>query len=127
MKQFKFISLGLILISLVWISCEDSPELVENNPPTAAFVYGPELIDTTTTVYFNASSSFDLQDDKILLRYSWDFEGDHNWTAPGISFESNYRYSEPGTYEAGLKVIDTHGWSGEIRKTIIIIDSLNLE
>ncbi len=109
------------------LSCSDSPDLEVNTPPEAAFVYGPDNIDTTTLVYFNASGSTDDQDSQLVLRFSWDFEGNQNWTTPTTSYETTYKYGKPGVYNAGLKVIDTHGWSGETSKTIIVQDTVIIE
>ena len=114
----------LIVIVLFLSSCSDSSKQDENLPPTASFSVAPGTGDTTVVFLFDASLSSDTQDPKSLLTFKWDFEGNRNWTEAVSDPEINHRYSKPGTYEVGLKVIDTEGWSGETSKTVIVSDSL---
>lgn len=112
------------MILLSWYSCSDATELNPNQSPVAVFSFTPENADTSTVFTFDASGSSDLEDPISVLLFRWDFEGKYNWTDPVNNSEANYKFSKPGTYNVGLKVIDTKGWSGEIRKSIIVKDSV---
>ncbi len=122
MKNFSL--LAIMLFSILIFSCQDSTDLNPNTAPTALFMYAPAAIDTSTIVIFNAAASSDLEDDRLLLNYKWDFEGKMIWTEPSSDPEAIHIYTKAGTYDVGLKVLDTEGWSGEIRKSIIVVDSL---
>ena len=122
MKTFFFIA--LLIVSVFYMSCKDSTDLNPNTAPVAKFSYSPSLIDTTTLVIFNASASTDVEDLTDNLKFSWDFECQMNWTEPSSNPERLFKFTNPGSYEVGLKVIDSEGWSGEIKKTVIVVDSI---
>jgi|GEM_PF-3325877 len=122
MKKYYLIVIALVLLSVY--SCKDSTQLNVNNNPTAVFNFSPVNIDTTTVVTFNSTGSSDPEDGQNLLRYSWDFEGDMDWTEIVTNKEMSHKYTEPGTYTVTLKVFDTQGWSGETQQTVIVNDSI---
>ncbi len=122
MKTLYFTT--LVIISVFYMSCQDSTDLNPNTPPTAKFTFSPSLIDTTTLVVFNASASSDSEDLTDKLQFKWDFEGKLKWTESSSNAERIYKYSSPGTYEVGLKVYDSEGWSGDTYKTVIVVDSI---
>ncbi len=125
MKQIDFIASSLVfMILLSCYSCKDNAELSNNQPPIAVFSFTPENADTSTVFTFNASESSDMEDHDSSLSYKWDFEGKLDWTEPVNDTIANYKYSEPGTYNVGLKVIDTQGWSDEMRIDVIVEDSI---
>ena len=115
-----------LFASLLFIvcSCSDSSVIEPNNPPVASFSFSPANADTSTIFTFDASASTDLEDVTSTLLFKWDFEGKSNWTEAVNDPIANYKYSKPGTYQVGLKVIDSEGWSGETRKDIIVRDSV---
>ena len=113
---------AVILFS--WFSCSDASDIKPNNPPVPPFSFSPENADTLTIFTFDASASTDLEDVTSTLLFKWDFEGKSNWTEAVNDPVANYKYSKSGTYEVGLKVIDSEGWSGEARKDIIVRDSV---
>ncbi|MCK5775889.1 MAG: PKD domain-containing protein, partial [Bacteroidales bacterium] len=90
----------------------------------AVFSVTPENADTSTVLTFNAGGSSDMEDRASILSYRWDFEGKLNWTEPVNDTLANFKYSKPGTYNVGLKVIDTQGWSDETRIDVIVEDSI---
>jgi len=122
MQLFKIISISTIVLLLC--ACSDSDDSNINFPPTADFSFVPENADTSTVFTFDASASFDEEDQGISLLFRWDFEGKHHWTDAVKDPLVNYKYSKSGTYNVGLKVIDSEGWSGETTRTIIVSDSL---
>ncbi len=125
MKLSEIIAFSVVLtILLSCYSCKDNAELSNNQPPIAVFSFTPENADTSTVLIFNASGSSDLEDPDNSLLYKWDFEGKLDWTEPVNDTIANYKYSEPGTYNVGLKVIDTQGWSDEMRIDVIVEDSI---
>ena len=121
MKLFNFIP---ILVLVLLYSCSDSNDANINLPPTAAFSYAPENADTCTVFTFDASASSDEEDENTALLFKWDFEGKHRWTAAVKEPIYNYKYKKSGTYNVGLKVIDSEGWSGETTQTVIVSDTL---
>jgi len=125
MKLSEIIVSSIVLtILLSCYSCKDNTELNNNQPPIAVFSFTPENADTSTVFTFNASESSDLEDHDSSLLYKWDFEGKLDWTEPVNDTIANYKYSKPGTYNVGLKVIDTQGWSDETRIDVIVEDSI---
>lgn len=125
MKSIKFISLALFLMVLMlWYSCSDITELDQNQSPTAVFSFTPENADTSTVFTFDAAGSGDLEDPISSLLFRWDFEGKYNWTEPENNPVANHKFTKPGIYNVGLKVIDTEGWSSEARTDVIVKDSL---
>lgn len=125
MKIIKFSLICLItMMLLVWYSCSNASDLNPNHTPNAVFSYTPVNADTSTVFSFDGSESSDMEDPNSALLFTWDFEGQYQWTDPVNSPEANYKFSNPGTYVVCLKVIDTDGWSGEARKDIIVHDSI---
>ena len=125
MKQIDFIALSVVLMILLsCYSCNDATEFDKNQPPVAVFSFTPENADTSTVFTFNASASSDLEDHSNSLSYRWDFEGRSIWTEPVNDPIANYKFLKPGTYNVGLKVIDTQGWSDETREEVIVQDSI---
>ena len=125
MKKHLFIPVSLIVVlSIFSYSCKSSIDLNPNTIPTASFVSSPTIVDTSTMITFDASASFDNEDKQDQLTYSWDFEGNLNWTTPTNTSVVFYQYSNAGTYDAALKVLDTQGWSGGTTSTIIVRDSI---
>lgn len=122
MKRHFVIALTIILVSIY--ACKDSSELNVNTTPTATFTFSPINIDTSTVVTFNATGSSDIEDAQALLRYSWDFEGNMEWTEAAINPIMSHKFTKSGAYKVGLKVIDTQGWSGETNSTVIVHDSI---
>jgi len=87
-----------------------------NISPTASFTYSPENPVVNQTITFNASSSYDP--DENITSYEWDF-GDGNTTnitEPIIT----YSYASAGTYNINLTVTDDGGATNSTSKTITV-------
>ena len=82
-----------------------SDPTISNNPPVAD-AGGPYSGIENVTINFNASDSYDPDEDD-QLSYTWNF-GDGN-TAEGLSV--NHIYENQGTYTLKLTVVDSHGES----------------
>ena len=53
--------------------------------------------------------------------YDWDFDGDGTYDRRLIaSMNTNYTYTEPGTYQAALKVVDNDGLEGVATVEIVV-------
>jgi len=69
-----------------------------------------------TTVTFDASSSYDR--DGEIVTWLWDFDDG----VEGAGEIVEHTYSEPGTYEVTLAVLDDDGYDGQIIKQIEVED-----
>ena len=88
-------------------------------PPVASFTAIPavgELVNSSSTIVFDASSSYDP--DGIITDYQWDF--DSNGEADANSVEASHTFTSPGNYEVTLTVTDDQGKTGTVSKTIIV-------
>ncbi len=85
----------------------------ENSAPVAEFVVSPPTGDSTTTFLFDASDSWDLEDETDNLKVRWDFESDGNYETE-LSFEKTayHKFSSPGEKQVTLLVMDTEGATG---------------
>jgi parallel beta-helix repeat protein len=91
-------------------SDEDSATLVINqdssspNTPPVADIGGPYTGHVNETITFDASDSYDPDEDNIV-NYSWDF-GDG---AKGYGVTVDYTYTASGTYTVNLTIRDSRG------------------
>jgi len=76
---------------------------VLNRPPVASFTESATTVDTGQIIYFNASSSYDL--DGSIVSYFWDFGDGKN--ATGVA--TQHAYVENGVYAVTLTVTDNDG------------------
>jgi endonuclease YncB( thermonuclease family) len=89
--------------------------------PKASFTYYPENLIANENVTFDASSSYTLDPDALIVSYSWEFGDGEDGTGKVM----NHSYSSPGNYTVTLVVVDN---DGEIRRentvnsTIIVKD-----
>jgi PKD repeat protein len=80
-----------------------------NSPPTVVATASPKSGIAPLTVNFNGSGSSD-PDAGDTISYSWDLNGDGTFgDATGVN--PSYTYTVAGTYNAVLKVTDSHGAS----------------
>jgi len=77
---------------------------IENNPPTAD-PGGPYSGYTNTTIFFDASGSFDSDSGDSISYYQWDF-GDET---TGTDVSHDHTYSIAQSYVVTLTVTDSHG------------------
>ena len=100
------------------------PQAAPTRPPspTASFSVEPGSGNIQTVFIFNASSSFDREDDISKLMVRWDFDSDGAWDYPQkggytASKVIEHKYLRPGRYQARLQVRDSFGAiSGETKK-----------
>jgi len=103
----------------VIVTCMATESDDPGSAPIANFTLTNMAIDNTSSIQFNASSSFDIDDDIVF--YEWDF-GDGT-TATGIN--PDHEFLEPGVYEVTLVVTDSKGNS--YSKTLTVTVSSNVE
>jgi hypothetical protein len=114
-----------ILVGLLCSGVNPPPE----NPPSAAFVMEPTVIDPGQTVRFDASGS---RDDGRIVRYEWHLNGIQA-DGPGGRYEIDNREEpviersimaiSPGFEERrsiGLRVTDNTGHTDEVEHTLTI-------
>lgn len=87
----------------------DGGEGTTNTAPTANFSYSTNSL----SVQFNDHST---DSDGVITSWSWNF-GDGNTSS---SQNPVHNYSEAGTYDVSLKVIDDLGASDELFKSIVV-------
>ncbi|HBY18399.1 MAG TPA: hypothetical protein DEH00_04420, partial [Candidatus Marinimicrobia bacterium] len=93
-----------------------------NSAPTAKFHFTPETPEMDTEITFDASESFDLEDDAQSLKVRWDFENDGIWDTGYLSTKiKKYTYSEEGTYIVKLEVRDSGGLTDVLNKEITVL------
>ncbi|MEW5826002.1 MAG: PKD domain-containing protein [Candidatus Bipolaricaulota bacterium] len=98
---------------------------VSNAPPVAAFEVGT-WTECAAGIWFDASASFDPSPLGSILHVAWDF-GDGT-TCPGLPgscgsvdrFRPVHCYSEPGTYNVTLVVIDDQGDLTSVERNVIV-------
>jgi uncharacterized repeat protein (TIGR01451 family) len=79
-----------------------------NQPPIASATGSPTNGPAPLTVNFNGSGSSDPEGGP--LTYAWDLDGDGQFD-DGIQATASYTYTQPGTYNARLRVTDDQNQS----------------
>ena len=75
------------------------------NPPVPRFRFSPDLPQAREEIAFDASSSYDLDED--IVSYCWDFDdGNISWTADSAI---GHIYGFPGFYDVTLTAVDSGG------------------
>ena len=92
------------------------PWLGQEYPPVARFTYGDIAFQVGKEIVFNASSSFDWNND--ILFYVWDF-GDGNITSASEPVAAHV-YVAHGMFNVTLTVIDSVGFNSSISRSIFI-------
>ncbi len=125
MKMLKLLPLFIVaFITVSIIGCKSATDLNPNTAPQAVLTFSPSTIDISTIVSFSAVGCSDAEDSQSELTFRWDFEGQQQWTEPTSSITIDYKYSQPGVYRVGLKVIDTEGWSHEAYESVVVNDTI---
>ncbi|MEA3432594.1 MAG: PKD domain-containing protein, partial [candidate division WOR-3 bacterium] len=73
--------------------------------PYASFTYSPEKMVVNQAIKFDASSSYSLDPDAVIISYKWNFGDD----TVGEGKVMNHSYSSSGDYTAALTVVDSDG------------------
>ncbi len=80
-----------------------------NNPPTAVATATPTSGNAPLAVSFDGSGSSD-PDAGDTISYSWDLNGDGSFGDSTVA-KPSFTYTNPGTFNAVLRVTDNHGAS----------------
>ncbi len=93
----------------------------ESLPPQAGFEISP-ISGTEETVFnFDASSSYDDEDNFENLFFRWDLEGDGNWeTEFNKEYIKNYQYENAGRYNPILEVRDSRGLVSKVSRELVV-------
>lgn len=79
---------------------------------------------TSTTFTFNASGSDDEEDSSGDLQVRWDFDGDGTYdTTFSTDKSAEYQYSDAGTYNVTVQVLDTSGQTDTASDTVTTVDN----
>jgi 6-phosphogluconolactonase (cycloisomerase 2 family) len=98
---------------------------IVNTPPNASFTSSANTGSTDSTIYFDATGSFDAEISYLALGVRWDWESDGVWDE-GYTYAktSSHQYAIPGTYTVTLEVIDNEGMVGRSTHNIIILPTV---
>jgi PKD repeat protein len=98
------------------VTTENQTVIVDNRPPVADFVFGPNNVDPGEAVFFFPSGSSDPDGDSIT--YSWAF-GDG---ATSTQANPSHGYATPGTKQVRLRVTDQYGAADDVLKSVQVRD-----
>ncbi len=73
--------------------------------PYASFIYSPEELSVNQMIIFDASASYSLNPDAVIISYEWSFTDDTTGTGKVV----NHSYSSAGEYTVALTVVDSYG------------------
>lgn len=100
-----------------------APYGVSNFPPVAYLDATVVVGDTTTLFEFNASDSWDLENDPSSLQYRWDWEGDGVWdTSWTTEPNATRQFVVAGTYNVTVEVMDGSGLTDTASMQIVVIE-----
>lgn len=103
-------------------SVKKTVQIVDSQPPVAAFTYSPSNPSVGNVVTFDASSSND--DDSLAseIQVRWDFENDSNIdTVWSVSKTATNIYQAEGTITAKLYVKDKYGVGSSTTQVITVL------
>jgi len=89
-----------------------------NEPPSAAFDYGPSDPAVDERVTLDASGATDP--DGSVASYEWDLDGDGRYEATGRTVD--HAFGEPGDYAVTLRVTDGDGATDEVTRTVSVAE-----
>jgi PKD repeat protein len=90
----------------------------ENKAPVARFTVSAGNVMVGDTVTADASQSVDP--DGRIVDYSWDLDGNGDWSSDGV--QHSLKYTVAGDYYAGLRVTDDSGNVTEVHVPIHVAD-----
>ncbi len=89
-----------------------------NEPPVAVAEADKYDAIVGEGIVFDGSASYDPEDGDVA-QYMWDLNGDGVYSE-GFSSVVSYKYWNPGTYDADLKVYDSKGLSDTLDSKLVI-------
>ncbi len=94
----------------------------ENAKPIADFSYEPQVGNTRSQYYFDASVSINPTDSLESLQFRWDWESDLNWDTDFSSVpHAVHQFSEGGTKKVRLEIKDSKGNFDFVERVIQVI------
>ncbi len=116
MKNKYITQIFLLLFFLLFITCKK-----ENTPPVARYTVDPLSGNTETIFIFDASSSYDTEDDLSQLLIRWDWNNDAIWDTDFSSLKiAQYQFSNHGSHVVNLEIIDLGGLKSNYEANIIV-------
>jgi len=99
---------------------EDITNGYYSSAPAADFTYAPEEPLVNQEVTFNASTSYDPNED--ITSYEWDFGDDNTaiYVDANLTDSANHTYTEGGTYTVKLNVTNSGGLWDTANKSITV-------
>jgi PKD repeat protein len=98
--------------------------VVENQKPTAAFVFSPQNPKSGDAVNFNAEASTD--EDGTIVSYNWDFgDGTTGVSTTGPIYTYTYNVTVEKTYVVTLRVVDNDNAEGVVSLEVTVIPEDN--
>lgn len=124
--RFTYKILFLITaLSIIFYACSKDDDV--KDPPFAVFTVDPEEGIVGTEFLFDASGSYNTNEDCSSLSYKWDFEGDGTWdTEYTTDPTEKHVYQKKGEYEPKLEIRDCHGWTNLYRKIVMVLDTASI-
>jgi len=81
-----------------------------NRPPNPVLIASTKLGNLTTTFFFDARSTTDIEDPYSALKVRWDFEGDGQWdTEYQTERTADHKFKNPGVHKVVIEAVDTKG------------------
>lgn len=96
--------------------------VIISNPPVANFTYTPAHPRKGETITFNGTSSSDP--DGLVEKWFWDFGDNSNITGTGIT--TTHTFTEVGTFNVTLTVVDDVGLNSSITQQLIVDKTLSV-
>ncbi len=117
-RAFNYLII-LLLTLATFQSC--SKKEPENTPPVAVFTAGDNIGNIETLFTFDATGSYDLEDDKSELNIRWDWQDDGLWdTEFSTDKIFQHGFGKDGFYNVKLEVKDTKGLKSDYSEIITV-------
>ncbi len=110
-------SLFLVLVT----ACENDETNSQKHMPVAKFTIDPDTVLMGETVYFNADSSFDKEDNLSSLQVEWSFFGNEEFTTTSLSKTTSFAYQDIGPFFPKLCVTDSDGMMDTVMNMVIVV------
>ena len=98
--------------------------IIPPQAPVAIISISPQTGNTDSIYSFDASGSYDYEDDIEDLLFRWDFDGDGSWDTEFSGDEIFlHKYSHPNNYEVRMEVMDTDGMMSDTLDNLLVLHS----